>query len=90
VVTIFSGKIRLPEDYFAKVPIIPVKYGRGHPVEHHPVVDQMDMNDVTKVDKKINCATCHQPHSSAQAGLLKNDQVNNMAFCASCHKDLGK
>jgi predicted CXXCH cytochrome family protein len=50
----------------------------------------MDPNDVNKVRVAINCGTCHQPHASAQPGLLVKDQANNMAFCASCHKDLGK
>ena len=89
VVTIFDGKVTLPEDYFAKVVRLPIKYGIGHPVDRHPVVDQMDPNDVSKVRVQINCLTCHQPHSSAQPELLIHDQANNMMFCASCHKDLG-
>jgi predicted CXXCH cytochrome family protein len=90
LVTIFGGSVRLPESYFAKVPRLDIKYGIGHPVEKHPVTDRMDPTDVTKVATAINCATCHQPHSSAQSNLLVNDQANNIAFCASCHKDLGK
>lgn len=90
MVTIFDGKVRLPENYFAGVPVLPIKYGLGHPVDKHPVVDQMDPTDTTKVRQPMNCATCHQPHASAEANLLVKDQANNMAFCASCHKDLGK
>lgn len=86
LVTIFGGKVKLPEDYFRKVATLPIKYGRGHPVEQHPVVDQMDPSDPTKVRVAVNCATCHQPHASAQADLLVNDQANNVAFCATCHK----
>jgi predicted CXXCH cytochrome family protein len=89
LVTIFGGKVRLPENYFGKVVRLPLKYGRGHPVEHHPVVDQMQPGDVTKVRVAINCLTCHQPHASAQPDLLVKDQANGLAFCASCHKDLG-
>ena len=36
--TIFNGSVKLPEDYFATVPGSPIKYGRGHPIEKHPVV----------------------------------------------------
>jgi predicted CXXCH cytochrome family protein len=90
LVTIFDGKVKLPENYFNGVSRLPLKYGRGHPVEHHPVVDQMQPDDVTKVRVAINCLTCHQPHSSAQPDLLVNDQANNVAFCASCHKGLGQ
>jgi predicted CXXCH cytochrome family protein len=90
LVTIFKGTVRLPEDYFTKnkVPVLPLKYGRGHPIEGHPVSDVVDPKDITKVTAQINCLSCHQPHSSAQAGLLAKDQPNNAAFCASCHKDL--
>ena len=90
LVTIFDGKVRLSETYFASVPRIPVKYGRGHPVENHPVVNQMDPSDNSKVRVEIGCATCHQPHASKEANLLVGDQANNLMFCASCHKDLGK
>jgi len=90
MVTIFNGQVKLPENYFRRMPILPIKYGLGHPVAKHPVKDQMDPNDVTKVRVPINCGTCHQPHSSAQPDLLVKDQANNIAFCASCHKDLGR
>jgi predicted CXXCH cytochrome family protein len=86
MVAIFDGKVKLPEDYFAKVPILPLKYNLGHPVDGHPVSDVMDANDLTKVKTPINCLTCHQPHASAQPDLLVNDQANNGLFCATCHK----
>ena len=90
IVTIFDGKVRLPEDYFAKVVQLPLKYGLGHPTDRHPVSDVMDPTDISKVKSAINCLSCHQPHSSTQANLLVKDQVNNMVFCSSCHKDLAK
>jgi predicted CXXCH cytochrome family protein len=92
VITIFNGSVKLPEDYYAKnkVVILPLKYGMGHPVSGHPVQDVPDPSDINKVHAKINCLTCHQPHSSAQPDLLVNDQANNLAFCSSCHKDLTK
>ncbi len=43
VVTIFDGKVKLPEDYFKKVPILPLKYGMGHPTEQHPVAETVDL-----------------------------------------------
>ena len=39
LVTIFGGKVKLPEHYFRKVPVLPLKYGLGHPTERHPVQD---------------------------------------------------
>ena len=90
IVTIFNGSVKLQEDYFSKnkVVILPLKYGKGHPVDGHPVSDVMDPTDITKVHTKIDCLTCHQPHSSAQPDLLVKDQANNMAFCSTCHTNL--
>jgi predicted CXXCH cytochrome family protein len=90
VVTIFNGSVKLPEDYFKKykVVVLPLKYGRGHPTDGHPVSDVIDPTDINKVRAQINCMSCHQPHASAQPDLLAKDQLNNGAFCASCHKDL--
>jgi predicted CXXCH cytochrome family protein len=90
VLTIFNGSVKMPDDYFAKnkVVVLPLKFGRGHPIEGHPVSDVLDPTDITKVHAKIDCLSCHQPHSSAQADLLIKDQANNLEFCSSCHKDL--
>jgi predicted CXXCH cytochrome family protein len=88
LVAIFGGRIRLPENYFAKVPILPLKYNLGHPVDGHPVSNVMDPTDVTKVKTPMNCLTCHQPHASLQPDLLAKDQANNVSFCAGCHKNL--
>lgn len=84
LVTIFNGKVKLPEDYFSGVVALPLKYGLGHPVDRHPVSDSRDPLDANK-KMKINCLTCHQPHSSAQPDLLVKDQANNMTFCNKCH-----
>ena len=86
LVAIFDGKVKLPEDYFAKVSILPLQYGAGHPVPGHPVSDLHDLKDVNKVITAINCLTCHQPHSSAKPDLLVKDQENNQAFCYTCHR----
>jgi predicted CXXCH cytochrome family protein len=88
MVAIFDGKVELPENYFATVPVLPLKYNLGHPVERHPVSNVMDNTDITKVKVAITCLTCHQPHASAKPGLLVKDQANDSQFCASCHKDL--
>jgi len=92
VVKIFNGKVKLPEDYFKrnKVVVLPLRYGKGHPITGHPVSDVVDPTDITKVMTKLSCLSCHQPHSSAHQNLLVNDQENNTVFCATCHKDLTK
>jgi predicted CXXCH cytochrome family protein len=90
LVTIFNGTVKLPEDYFAmnKVPVLPLRYGRGHPVEGHPVSDVLDPANTSVVRAKLSCMSCHQPHASAQPNLLVKDQADNLQFCSSCHKDL--
>ena len=89
LLTIFDGKVKLPEDYYQKnkVPILPLKYGLGHPVQYHPVSDVMDPTNISKVKTPMSCLSCHQPHSSTKPGLLVKDQENNMAFCDTCHKN---
>jgi predicted CXXCH cytochrome family protein len=53
MVTIFDGKVKLPETYFAKVPILPIRYGRGHPTERHPVKDLGDSMATTSTTRNI-------------------------------------
>ena len=83
LVAIFDGKVKLPENYFNKVPVLPLKYGLGHPTENHPVSDTMIPK--TKAVFAMNCLTCHQPHAGNEVGMLVKDQKNNMDFCKSCH-----
>ncbi len=89
VLTIFNGQVKLPDDYYKKnkVPILPLRFGLGHPVEYHPVSDVMDPTDQSKVKTPLTCLSCHQSHASAQPDLLVKDQANNMAFCDNCHKN---
>ena len=83
LVAIFDGKVKLPGNYFNRVPVLPLKYELGHPTEHHPVSDVM--NAKTKTVIRMNCLTCHQPHAGDQPGMLLKDQRNDMNFCKSCH-----
>jgi predicted CXXCH cytochrome family protein len=83
LVTIFDGKVKLPENYFARVPILPLKYDLGHPTERHPVSTVMNVK--TKLPIQMTCLTCHQPHAAKEPGMLVKDQKNNMDFCKSCH-----
>jgi predicted CXXCH cytochrome family protein len=83
VVAIFGGQVKLPERYFAKVPVLPLRYGLGHPTGSHPVADVM--NPKTKALIPMNCLTCHQPHSGNEAGMLVKDQKNGAKFCSACH-----
>ena len=85
LVAIFDGQVKLPENYFSKVPVLPVKDGLGHPTQFHPLSDVTDPK--TQKIIRINCLSCHQPHSSAHRGLLVKDQEANAAFCGTCHKE---
>jgi predicted CXXCH cytochrome family protein len=86
-IAIFNEKVKLPENYFSKTPIIPVRYGSGHPVDKHPVSDTFDPSNPKKVTNQLTCLSCHQPHASAKQGLLAKDQANDIAFCRSCHSN---
>jgi predicted CXXCH cytochrome family protein len=85
LIAIFDGKVRLPQDYFKKVPILPIRYNTGHPVDGHPVANTVNLN--TKTPVALSCLSCHQPHASVAAGLLIKDQEANMAFCKTCHTE---
>ncbi|HEY7099233.1 MAG TPA: cytochrome c3 family protein [Terriglobales bacterium] len=88
LVTIFGGKVRLPEDYMAKnkVTVLPLKNGKGHPTPAHPVEDIRDLNDLSKIVTPINCLSCHQPHAGGARAMLVKDLKPGMEFCRSCHK----
>ena len=75
--------MRLPENYFNNVPVLPLRYNLGHPTKNHPVANTVNVK--TKTPIAMNCLSCHQPHASAKGGLLAKDQENNMAFCKGCH-----
>ncbi len=83
LVAIFDGKVKLPWNYFNKVPILPLKYDLGHPTEHHPVSNVV--NPKTKMPIAMSCLTCHQPHAGNEPDMLVKDQKNNMNFCKTCH-----
>jgi predicted CXXCH cytochrome family protein len=83
LLAIFDGKVKLPENYFNKVPILPLKYGLGHPTENHPFSDVV--NPKTKALIAMNCLTCHQPHAGNERGMLVKDQKNDLNFCRTCH-----
>ncbi len=89
LLSIFKGQVLLPDKYFVtnQVPILPLRYGLGHPVEGHPVADVMDPANATRVKTPLSCLSCHQPHASAQADLLVNDRPDDMQFCDICHKN---
>jgi len=88
LITIFSGKVRLSEDYFRKnkIPILPIKNGKGHPTPAHPVEDIRDLNDLTKIKTAISCLSCHQPHAGGARAMLIKDQKPALEFCRGCHK----
>jgi predicted CXXCH cytochrome family protein len=85
LLALFDGAVKVPENYFAKVPVLPLKYNAGHPTDRHPVSDAMDLKTRTMVP--ITCLTCHQAHAGNDAGMLVKDQAPNMAFCKTCHQE---
>jgi predicted CXXCH cytochrome family protein len=89
LVSILSGAVRLPENYFDSVPRVALKYGLGHPIEKHPVSDFVDRLDPQKVNK-FSCLNCHQAHAGDARAMLVTNEPPSMSFCGKCHKDTGK
>lgn len=87
VVTIFDGKVRLPEDYFASVTRLNLKFGLGHPTRKHPVTDVVDVLDPKKITK-LSCLTCHQPHAGGAKAMLVTNQKPTLMFCRRCHQGM--
>jgi predicted CXXCH cytochrome family protein len=89
MVTLFDGKVRLPEDYFAKQQVVrfDLKDGIGHPVGRHPVTDVHDPADPGKVKWPLGCLSCHQPHAGGARAMLVKDLPPSLQFCRNCHKE---
>jgi len=85
--TIFNGKVRLPENYFADqhVPTFSLADGRGHPVDRHPVTGVPDPSDPSK-SKTLGCLSCHQPHAGGARAMLVKDIPPGLQFCRNCHQ----
>ena len=52
-------------------------------MDGHPVSDVVDPSDITKTRAKINCLSCHQPHSSARARSVDQGSDQQPAFCST-------
>jgi predicted CXXCH cytochrome family protein len=85
LITIFGGKVKLPEDYFDRTRRFPVKFGLGHPTAQHPVQNLADPLDPTKNRVTISCMNCHQPHAGDARAMLVGDVKPGMQFCRKCH-----
>ena len=89
MLTLFDGKVRLPEDYFAKQKVVQfdLKDGVGHPVARHPVTDVHDPADRTKIKWPLGCLSCHQPHAGGARAMLVKDLPPSLQFCRNCHQE---
>jgi predicted CXXCH cytochrome family protein len=85
LIAVFGGSVRLPENYFEKTPVLPLKNGLGHPTQFHPISDAPSPKTNTMMP--ISCLSCHQPHASLKHGLLVKDQKADAAFCKTCHAE---
>jgi predicted CXXCH cytochrome family protein len=88
MLTLFDGKVRLPEDYFAKQKVVrfDLKDGVGHPVARHPVTDVHDPADPSKIKWPLGCLSCHQPHAGGARAMLVKDLPPSLQFCRNCHQ----
>jgi predicted CXXCH cytochrome family protein len=56
------------------------KYAVNHPVGRHPV----RFAKVSQTGEEISCTSCHNPHGSANASLLRASG-GRMSICLQCH-----
>jgi predicted CXXCH cytochrome family protein len=54
----------------------------GHPTVRHPVDERQDPSDERRT---LGCASCHNPHGSAGAKLLRFGATGVSALCIRCH-----
>ena len=55
----------------------------GHPVTAHPVDARQDP---TRKDLTLGCASCHNPHGTAVAKLLRFGATGVSSLCIRCHR----
>ena len=55
----------------------------GHPTIHHPVDGPRDPAEPTRT---LRCASCHNPHGTAGAKLLRFGATGTSPLCIRCHK----
>jgi len=55
----------------------------GHPTIGHPVDGRRDPAEPTRT---LRCASCHNPHGSAGAKLLRFGAMGTSPLCVRCHK----
>jgi predicted CXXCH cytochrome family protein len=89
MLTLFDGKVRVPDDYFAKQHVVQfdLRSGIGHPVGRHPVTDVYDPANPSKVKSALGCLSCHQPHAGGARAMLVKDVPPSLQFCRSCHQE---
>ena len=55
---------------------------KGHPIGG----EKPGLMDPARPDQPFYCGSCHDPHKSDNARLIRFDQRSPMGFCQKCHK----
>lgn len=86
VVTIFGGAVRLPGDYFTRMPALDLRSGdtMGHPTSLHPVTAAIDRGDPDK-KRAMGCTSCHLPHAGEGPGMFVTNTALTAPLCNRCH-----
>jgi len=70
---------------------LPYKLELGHPINNHPIEGG---KDPIHPEKRYSCASCHNPHGSAQKYMFrypyKQQGYGNEFLCVTCHRDLDR
>jgi len=85
-VSIFNGAVRMPGDYFARLPMLGLLNmdTAGHPTAGHPVTAAIDRGDPDK-KRPMTCMSCHKPHAGASTRMFVTDTATSMPLCGRCH-----
>ena len=85
--SIFNGAVRLPGDYFARLPVLGLLNmdTAGHPTAGHPVTAAIDRGDPGK-KRPMGCVSCHLPHAGASRGMFVTNTAATMPLCGRCHQ----
>lgn len=86
MVTIFGGAVRLPGDYFTRMPKLDLRSGdtMGHPTSLHPVTAAIDRGDPEK-KRAMGCTSCHLPHAGEGTGMFVTNTALTAPLCNRCH-----
>jgi predicted CXXCH cytochrome family protein len=83
------GRFRVSAKQAARIPSLPLRDGRNHPVSNHRVIGAPTAEELERVTVdfkgELSCLVCHNPHKGRHK-LLVNEAKSTTEMCMRCHK----